>query len=434
MISCCIIGGDSAIKLRDYINSNAGKSLEVQDDYIFSSFSEEEDRIKSTYLRCQKLIYLIDEAVDISADLKVLFDLMGSRAFFKIQEIWIFGKDNEVNNKGLNYFERIMIDLGFSDYFIRLSDNEVSLREVYRDITGVTESSEYKVPYNRVYRSRIADDSKIGYEPELYKKNIELKGENSVDNYNRMKDASIKSETNKVIKDSPEPLPPSIDLQVNKINIEELINKDNIFLVTGNPKAGASAFASRLAISLSNRGNSVNLLDLSPNCGSARICIRKYNKAVLVDNTELLTGKNYSNNELTIYNTADLRGLELKTAYLRYILSIPNRSESKYSVIDCSLEQLSDFLEVCNSKISKVFICSQDIKDEVLLIKDVVGSCNNKGLDTIVYLNNSINFDSSFEKITASQTKKLIDRSKIVSPVNLDADVDLSELAFLGGE
>lgn len=431
MISCCIVGGESAIRLRDYINSNAGKSLEVQDDYLFSSFSEEESKIKSTYIRCQKLIYLIDESVDVSADLKVLFDLMESRAFFKIQEIWIFGKDNEVNNKGLNYFERIMIDLGFSDYFIRLSTDEVSLREVYRDITGVTESSEYKVPYKRVYRSRRSDESKIGYEPETYKKNIELKRDSSVDSYNKMKDASIKSETNKVIKDSPEPLPPKVDLHVDKINIEDLINKDNIFIVTGNPKAGISAFSARLSISLANKGFNVNLLDLSPNCGSARICLRKHSKSVLVDNVDLLTGKNYSNNNLTIYNTATLGSLELKTSYLKYILSIPNRSESKYVVIDCSITQLSEFLEVCQTRVSKVFVCTQDVKDELLLIKDVVNNCISKGLKTLVYLNNSIKFDSSFQKITAAQAKSIIDKSKIISPVNLDDEIDLSELAFL---
>ncbi|MGL4949502.1 MAG: hypothetical protein ACRC5M_03885 [Anaeroplasmataceae bacterium] len=430
MISCSIVGGHKAENLKDYINNNAGGSIVVEPSNVYKSFTINESEIKSTYIKVQKLIYLIDESKDILSDLKVLFEAMQNKAFFRVEEIWIFGIDNEINSKGLNYFERLMSDLGFSDYYIRLDEAELSYNSIYKEITGVTEEQGSGVKFTKIYRAHRADKSKVGYDPKPYSKNRLLAMDNSVEDYDKMKEASVLSETNKIIKDVSESQIPKVDLNIDISSVtDSIVNKD-IIIVCGNSKAGVSIFASTLAINVSAT-KTVNIVDISHNCGSARTVIRKSKSCTIVDNKKLLTGTNYSNNKLSVYNTSTIGDKLMKPYYLKYLFSTPNRTQSDYTVIDCNIEEFYEVINSCSSRIHKIFLCCQEIKDELILIKPYIERTLSKGLDCMVYLNNSINYDKSAKRITTVDVKEMYKDIKVISPIDFNKRVDLSQLLAL---
>lgn len=428
MIECCIVGGEQASRLAEFIKDNAGGSIEVNPDLVFASFKGEEDRIKRQYISCSKLIYLIDETDDLMADLKVIYDLLESRAFFKVNEFWIFGGDTEVNNKGINIFQKMCLDINFEDYQIRLSEEPYSLEEIYREITGLVELDNSKTPYKKIYRSQRASEDKVGYDPKPYHKNIILKQEDRLKKYEEMKESAIKAETSKLIIDKYSKEIPKVSIENNHIDVSIDMLEPNFIVVSGLPRAGSSALASSLAVCLANK-NKISILDISSNCGSARRAIRKFNKYVMVDNQELLLGKDYSESNLAIYTTAELNSMA-KLSYLKYFLSIPNRTKSDYIVIDCDSKDLKTILTYCKTHIKKCFIVSQNVEDEIILSKPLIDLCLEFCNDTMMYLNSSISWDSSHKVCTASMAKQICSEVKIVSPVNFDNNIDLSSLVI----
>jgi hypothetical protein len=427
MIKCLIVGGMSAKSIADYIRKTSGGSIEILEEDVYHSFSTDIDTLKKSMIRADKLIYKIDESVSIRDDLTSLYELMNNKAFFDVREIYVFGEDNENNIKGSNYFKQLMIELDFHDYRINLVEGETSYQDIYREITGIVDTEKKKVSYKRVYRSVISEDSITGYDPQNYKKNILPKEEDRLEAYEKMKSASVISDNNRPIIDIPSKELPELDVDFKGIEIDPLTYEKNIIIVCGNPKAGTSVFASNLARSLYSN-NKIDMIDISPNCGSARHCLRIIKNSKLVDNKELLTGKVYTDIKFCIFSTAEIKDTNLKVSYLKYYLSIPNRTKSDYIIIDCTIDQLDKVLDVCEYRLSRIFYCTQSVRDELLLIENKVNSSISKKIDTFIFLNNSIKFDKTFKVITAVDADKICKGAKVIEPVDLSERKDLSTL------
>lgn len=427
MIKCMVVGGNTAIKLADFIRESSGGSIEIAKDNVYSSFQRDKSTLERSLIRVNKLIYLIDEISSIREDFKILDGLMENATFFNIEEIWIFGKDNEDNNKAMQSFKTIMADLDFDNYFIELAPDDVPFTKIYRNMIGrVDNDDESKVQYKKVYRAYRSEESKKGYDAKSFDKNLEPKIKNSAAEYEKMKEVSKKIETGRIIKEAPVEELEKIDIKIDTIDLQQTVYKKKIFIVSGRPKSGISALASSLCMSIgSNTKLFTNLIDISRNCGSARSCIRIGKKVTLVNNEKLLTGTDYSNKKLAIYNSSDIKSSDVKSSYLKYLLSIPNRVTSDIVVIDCDYSDLDDVVNICGARIGGIFICSQDVKDEVLLIQNEVNRLNDKGKSTLIFLNNSIKFDDSFEKISAVNVKKLCPGSKVIMPVDLTRPTQL---------
>lgn len=428
MIECSIVGGNQASRLATFMRDNAGGSIEISQDLVFASFAGDEERIKRQYISVSKMIYLLDETDDIMADLKVVYDLLNTKAFFKVREFWIFGTDNETNVKGMNVFQKMCLDLEFEDYQIRLSEDPYSLEEIYREITGLVEADNSKVPYKKIYRAQRDSEDNVGYDPKPYHKNLIPKEEDRLKKYEKMRESAIKAESNKVIIDKYSKEVPKVALDVNLINIDTPVAVSNFLIVSGLPRAGSSVLASSLAMCLAKKSH-VNLLDISGNCGSARRASRKFNNYTLVDNQKLLLGENYSDNPLTIYTTAELDG-NVKLSYLKYFLSIPNRNKCDYVVVDCDGDDLQSILTYCRSRVKKCFIVSQNVEDEITLTKPLINQCNEFNVETMMYLNNSIKWDNSYKICTSTMAKQICDGVTVISPVDFNNEVDLTSLVY----
>lgn len=426
MISCMIVGGDYGRRVGEFIKSNSGGSIEIDESNIFTGFTQDSKILKSSYIKVNKLIYLIDESIDINNDIKVLYELMGNKAFFKVEEIWIFGKDSELNIKSINLFKKIMLDLNFSEYFITLNEDDISFRDLYKEITGITDYENSDVAYKKIYRAKANDESKVGYDPESYKRNIEIVEDDRVAIYEGVKDSAVKAETGKVVRDSTYREISKIDLDIKEVDLDGTEYKQNIFIVSGLSKAGSSAFASSLCSSINEKDISINLVDLSNNCGGARLLVTKSKKYTLVDNIDLLTGNSYSSEKMCIFTTNEITRLSSKPDYLLYYFSIPNRVESDYIVIDCDIVNLEKVIDLCKTRVKSVFICCQDTKDEIYLTKGYIDSLYSRKVNTILYLNNSFSYVEQDKKMSSVECKEFIPNIKIISPTNLNtADLSL---------
>lgn len=430
MINCAIVGGEVAKNLAKYINVNSGGSIVVSEDNIFEEFSSDRDILKGSYIKVSKLIYLIDETHNIKEDITVLYELIQNRALFNIGELWVFGKETEENFMGQDLLCKILIDLDFENYQIRLTEDDPSFSDIYKEITGVIDAEDYRVPYVKVYRTEIGDDSKVGYDPTPYRHNIKLLEEDRVGKYEKMKESSKKSENNIPIKEEPSSHLPNVHLDIKAIKVDDVIYKSNIFVVCGFAKAGTSVFASNLALSLSVK-HAVNMIDISKNCGSARNCIRLSKSYTLVKNKELLTGKDFSNHCLTIYTSAEIKDLDTKFDYLKYILSSPNRTKSDYIVIDCDISQLEEICKICNIRMNRVFLCCQSVKDELMLLDPYIEYLSKADIKTLLYLNNSIMYDDSYEKIDAIYVKDYYKDLMVINPINFKTRKNLYSLINL---
>lgn len=437
MISCILVGGAPAREFGSYINDNSGGSIVI--DYIFNSFSTDSSSIEKSLIRTKKLIWFINESNDIKGDLAVLDQCLSNTTYFKVEQIYIFGVRNDETSEAERIFRILAEEHNYSSYSIYLKDKLSSYSVMYTELMGTTEESKVVTARRNVYRVSNSDPSKRGYDPEDYNKNISLVEDDHAEIYNHIKEASIKTETNKIIKDVAEKAIPKLDFRVTNIDVNTVKYKQNIFIVCGKPKSGASRFAYQISKFFLDRNDNVNLIDITPNFGSTRLCINrmKIDKSsvdrVLVNNEDLLTGKSYSNKELAIFSPSSLSNNGLMISYLKYVLSVPNRIIDGYSVIDCCLDDINEVLDICGSRVVRVFITVQAVRAELLMIRKRVTSILDRGVDSVIFLNESMKFDSSYSKITEVEGKILLPKSKFTGYIDFDnEEADFTELVKAG--
>lgn len=422
-----MIVGRGGSDLANYIKENSGGSIEIDNANIYESFMSDERTLNSSLIIVDSLIYMVDEAIDIRKDLNVLFTLMQNKTFFNVKEIFVYAQNTDDVVRGMNQFETLMSELNYESYTIDMIDGEIPYSKIYNDITGITDEKDDKTSYKRVYRSVITEDSVRGYDPETFNRNILLKDENNVEVYEKAKETAVKNETGRVIKDTPELSPTKIDFKPKAINIDEIEYKKDIVIVTGRPKAGTSIFASVYAESLyKNKNMQINLIDLSETFGSSRQCIKRM-KINAVDNKKLLLGGDFSKSRFNIFNATRVKE-DLTMSYLKFILSIPNRVKHDRIIIDCNYSDLNEILDICGRRIEKVFICTQQTKDEVILIENGCSLIKSRNIPLFIYLNNSMKFDKSSTVVLATAVKSMIPYAKVISPLDFDEEVDLSSL------
>lgn len=429
MIKCLVVGSNSR-KIADYIIKTSGGSVEIGDEHVYSSFFTDEEKLKNQIVIADIAIYYLDESISIRDDLRVLSDLIKDKTFFNVKEIFIFARETETIAKGIRQFMMLMDELEYDSYHIVTDDNDIPLTKIYNDINGISGTEDPGVYRKKVYRTVRDEESRVGYDPVLFKGRVLVQEDDRVVDYERMKQAAVKAETNRIIQENPELEPEKVNLDIKGVNIEDRVYKRNIIVVCGNPKSGTSVFASNMAMHLAKNKNKVSMIDISSNCGSARACLKKYKHSTLVDNEKLLTGTDYSNKNLAIYNTSSLHKRELRPSFLRYLLSIPNRTKSDYYVIDCDMTELREVIDLCGYRILRLFICAQEVKDEVLLVQGVVDDMVAKDISTMVFLNRSIAFDKSYKRVSAISAKELLnEKCKVIAYV--DFDVDICDLGIL---
>lgn len=430
-MTCLLVGGVKAKQLGDFIEENSGKSVIISN--VFTSFSDDEDKFNKLMVRANKLIWLINESKNLRSDLNVLNNCIKNRTYFSVKEIYIFGTRDENTLEAERIFKLLMEENEFTSYRVSLTEEPSNFQSIYRELMGTSEADTKVTKRKAVYRATRVDDSKRGYDPEEYNKNISIQEEDRRKSYEEIKKAAIKTETNQIIKELPEKVIPRIDLNISDIEIEEIKYKRNIFIVCGKPKAGTSTLAVNLAKFLMEKGTT-NVIDISANFGSViylmeNLGLDKINNRTLVDNTLLLTGKDFSNRDLAVYSPIKLHNRSLLISYLKYVMSIPNRTISDNVVIDCCIDDIEEIMNVCGTRIARIFIACQDTRNELVIIKNKVKSIIDTNNAHTIFLNRSIKYDKKVSRVTAVSAKKIIKNGSFTGYIDFETEeADFSEL------
>lgn len=422
-----IVGGDSSQRLAEFISDNAGGSIEIPANYVFNTFSGDRDAIVKTFIRANDLIYLMDESPNIKADLSVIYELMNNPALFRINTMWIFAEDNEINAQGLKQLESILKELDFTNYNIRTYDeDDLGFQDIYKEITGIVSEDREKIEYSKVYRVRRDEDGKRGYDPEIFNKNIELKATDGYLAYEEVKKSSVKAETGKVIEAGEEKEKPIIDLNIDEIDVASKSLKKNVIVVSGFAKSGVSSFATTMAKSLFNdKKIKVSLVDLSATCGSARNLIKNPKGITMIENKSFVLGADYSNTDFDVFKCPELKENSDRITFLKYIRTSENRHVSDFYVIDCGIDLLKNVLSMCNLNIDYVFLCTESSKEDVFLLKPYVELIKDKHV--YVYLNNNSKY-SNYVECSPNDVKETLGDVKVIKPLDLNKTVNLAQL------
>ena len=445
MIRCLISGGTDAEKLQKYILKKSGGSIEVDNDHVYSSLYKDKHLVERAYIKANYLIILLDEIKDIRAEIKTLADLLKDATFFRIETIKIYGINTAENEKGVTQLRQVIKDVNIqknTNYVVdvTLRDSMIPFSVIYSDITEIVKEDDQKIPIKKVYRVERGTSATEGYEPEQVGKIMCVPNiPDGAKKYSKIKKAAIKGETNNPIFAEKQTDLEKTDLQLNNLEIDKPLYTHNIIIVAGYPKAGTSTFATTLSRSLVVvSGKKINLVDLSDNCGSTRSITNKTSKVKPVDNRSLLLGDDPRDTKLKLFSSAGLSD-KVKHEYFRFLLSIPNRIPSDYTIVDCNIKDLQQIIACCPKQILRVILVSQAIENEVYLMKPEVEWSLGKGYNTTIYLNNSINYDSSFAPVDSTDVKLMYKDVTVISPLRdifkkydfskilLDKEVDKNE-------
>ena len=429
MIKCMIVGRNSANKFSEFIDTNSGGSADIVKS-ISSIFSEFEN-LNKEIIRVDKLVYFISESSNIMKDITSLDQLLSNPTYFRVKEFFIFGKDDQETKLGVDKLKFILNEHKINDVVVSLNQDNLTFSKMYTDLMGVEDKSEDSIKRKSVYLVEKSDrTSKRFYDALEYNENKVFQEKNSSDSYEEAKKASEVAETRNIIRDIPEKKLPKVNITLNTIDINKIANIKNIIVVTGKPKSGSSIFASSLVKSMIRDNKRVTLVDISANFGSAWNCTRsKSLKHRVINNKELFTGKIYDSDGVNILYPAKFSDSTLYPSYLKYILSIPNRLKGDILVIDCLYSDLDEIMDICGSRISKIFLCSQNVRNELLQVSKRIETLTNmSSINFYVYLNNSINFSADNVRLLPVQASSLFNKTKFLAPINFNEDVDLGIL------
>ena len=136
----CILVSTSCEKLKEFINKNSGGSVDIIE--CMESVYPNKSTLSNKLIRANKFIYVISDESNINKDLEAISSLLDVPAFFRIEEFYIIGINNESNTNACNLFKIILKEKGIDEPFINLFDNTPTYEDVYNSFMGVVKDED----------------------------------------------------------------------------------------------------------------------------------------------------------------------------------------------------------------------------------------------------------------------------------------------------
>lgn len=426
----CILVSASCEKLKDFINKNSGGSVDIIE--CMESVYPNKNTLANKLIRANKFIYVISEESNINKDLETISSLLDVPAFFKVEEFYIIGINNESNINACNLFKIILKEKGIDEPFISLFDNTPTYGDVYNSFMGVVKDEDVLSNIKKkVYLStRLEGDSKRGYAPIEYNKRLEIDIPDNVIRYNKVKQSAINSETKRPITDSDPKKLPKIDVSVSELSLKSLESNKLITIVTGREKSGVSTYAFEIVKSMKKDMQYINLIDLSSGYGSSLMCRYKLKKETYsqIKNKDLFTGTVYSSKGVNILTIPNASSKNSKTGFIKYILSVPNRLPCSKVVIDCPLDLLFDVLDICGTSIENIIICANNTKSELDKNLNIYKDLLNRNKKFKVCLTETVKPNSVDKQVGRLEYLEIDGSIEILSPMSFNENTDLTYL------
>ena len=426
----CILVSTSCEKLKEFINKNSGGSVDIIE--CMESVYPNKSTLSNKLIRANKFIYVISDESNINKDLEAISSLLDVPAFFRIEEFYIIGINNESNTNACNLFKIILKEKGIDEPFINLFDNTPTYEDVYNSFMGVVKDEDIISNIKKkVYLStKLEGDSKKGYVPIEYSKRMEIDIPDNVSRYDKVKQSAINSETKRPITDSnPKPLP-EIDVMISELNTKSLESNKFITIVTGREKSGVSSYTFEIVKSMKREMEFINLIDLSFGYGSSMMCRYKLNKDIYsqIKNKDLFTGTVYSSKGINILTIPNTSSKNSKTGFVKYALSVPNRLPCSKVVIDCPLDLLFDTIDICGTSIENIIICANNTKSELDKNLSIYKDLLNRGKKFKICLTNIIQPNIVDKQIGRLEYLEIDESIEILTPMTFNENTDLKYL------
>ncbi len=239
----------------------------------YSSLSTNAVDIQNNILKVDKTLYLYQDdkdgtsGINIRSDMQMLQGMLQNNSFFVPGEIVFMTQNTLQGNQAEKYFISVMEACGYNDYSVLSINGQISFSEVYANLLGVSTTNDFKNKYTTLWRAERNSDSSFAYKAKD-DKNLLLEPFvfDNLKKYEDQKQVVVRTSSNIEFKDSFEPgIAAAANPNMGVLPVADLINDNNVSLITGKSKSGLSVWTCALAVSAAYRGNSVLIMDYTSN-------------------------------------------------------------------------------------------------------------------------------------------------------------------------
>lgn len=237
----------------------------------YSSLSTNAVDIQNNILKVDKTLYLYQDDgtpdINIRSDMQMLQCMLENNSFFVPGEIVFMTQNTHQGKQAERYFISVMEACGYSDYSVLSIDGQISFSSVYADLLGVSTANDFKNKYTTLWRAERHSDSSFAYSPKN-DKNLLLEPFvfDNLKKYEEQSRVVVRTSFNVEFKDGFMPDVASVvNPNLSSLYVTDLINDNNVNIVTGKSKSGVSVWTCALAASSVYKGLSVLIMDYTSN-------------------------------------------------------------------------------------------------------------------------------------------------------------------------
>ena len=395
MINIMLVAGRSTESLRKYFSQRGTLEVTHSYDNLFSYKNE----LERNYIKVNKLVYVYqDNNMNIVRDMSLLRKLINmyksGEGSFTVEEIVFFYVDNG-DSEGINMFKSIMRDTGYSSFKVHSSTDALSFEEIYNHLFGLTRGSNVKTKKEKVYRKTRDSKIKRVYEPENGSEDdiLEPWTTDNLDEYEKAKKFANQSETGRNYYDTENSK--EINEKFNSpvlatYNIEDILKKKNIFIVSGESKSGVSVNTAMLVTSVLLSDRTVTLINLTEE-NDTREYVKNLNFGFSSYSLKMFMSvdKLEHNNQLNIininYSISDIR-LEA----LKHIIENSNKINSDVIFIECPKDILEKSTGCVGFNLNRIFYSVETLEKEINKVYNFINTLSSR-IKIVILLSENIN-------------------------------------------
>lgn len=413
MIKLLVVAGGSTNKLASFLAKRGTFEIE----HSFETLSDNVVSIQNQIIKTDKMLYLYqtsvsgyDDGINIKADMQALRAMILEEGFFNPGEvIFVTGKSEECA-QAVKYFSVVMGECNKSNYSIKLLDGKISFSAVYDAIMGVSVTRDFNNSYRNVYRVErnatadlayaAQDDSELIIEPFKYY---------NLSDYEARKSSAQKTDSGHVYTDAQDTqLQKFHNPDIGQLPYDNVLTTSRVVLLTGKSKSGKSIWASTLAKSASEAGNSVSLLDFTQN-GDAGLKLRTFG-AVFTEFKilNLLYPLSIKKGSLCV---SSLRNKQESSVMLEFLQCLFAKSFLDFDTVFLVIEpQMFDSVyELLEHVITDVLITINPLSMDVIGVQDSLNTALTGGQRVSLILNTCLQLLEGERYLTAEEVKDLTD-------------------------
>lgn len=424
MSKLLLFAGNNTAAIKDFMVENG--TFDVP--FYFESISKNVNEIKNSIIKVDKMLYIYQEEMSIRYDMSILQNLLTKTNFFDPGEIIFIANGSSDDSKAIEYFQSVMKACDYKNYRIKKSDSNMTFAEIYDILLGVSSSVKFKSARKNIYRVERANDSKVAFVPKIDTDlSVEPFDYQNLANYEKAKEIARRTESGIEHIDTMGEMKKYAHPTFSKVDINSVLHKNRTVIVSGLPKSGITTWTCLLAMSSKDLDKSILILDYTDNQDVIdtltlnRIKYQKFTMSDLVGNYDV---------PRDIINVCSIDTENEDKVKFEFISNFFSKLDTfEYVFIATSLDKVERLIKIIGSDLSKLFLCTNIIKNDINYLNRFIERVYDKIKpmiilsDQIKVMDDSILLDDASCKSLLTRDCKMISTTKIE---NLHTDGYLS--------